>query len=232
MLACVGILGHFSKTLLLFFLPQIFNFLLSCPQLFGLVPCPRHRLPRIDPKSLQLYPSSAAWPPGEHASSIATLILSIFEKLHFVRLQRSVLEQEHGEKQKKTVITGTTNLTILNAILVLRGVTGPMDKAGDTMLGKQVRTSSSSKSRKASLPHVHQSLLSGVPGESSGNGNGEGGASVNADTTGAGEMVEAVQGPRIGEQALWWHVMFAQFIGSTFAFGVRYYIASVLFPQR
>jgi UDP-N-acetylglucosamine--dolichyl-phosphate N-acetylglucosaminephosphotransferase len=44
--AVVGIQAHFSKTLLLFFLPQIFNFLLSCPQLFGLVPCPRHRVPR------------------------------------------------------------------------------------------------------------------------------------------------------------------------------------------
>ena len=44
--AVVGIQSHFSKTLLLFFIPQIFNFILSCPQLFGLVPCPRHRLPR------------------------------------------------------------------------------------------------------------------------------------------------------------------------------------------
>lgn len=45
--AVVGIQAHFSKTLLLFFIPQIFNFLLSCPQLFGLVPCPRHRVPRL-----------------------------------------------------------------------------------------------------------------------------------------------------------------------------------------
>lgn len=44
--AVVGIQAHYSKTLLLFFLPQIFNFVLSCPQLFGLVPCPRHRVPR------------------------------------------------------------------------------------------------------------------------------------------------------------------------------------------
>jgi UDP-N-acetylglucosamine--dolichyl-phosphate N-acetylglucosaminephosphotransferase len=43
--AVVGILGHFSKTLLLFFIPQILNFLYSTPQLFKLVPCPRHRLP-------------------------------------------------------------------------------------------------------------------------------------------------------------------------------------------
>jgi len=47
--AVVGIQAHFSKTLLLFFLPQIFNFILSCPQLFGLVPCPRHRVPRYEP---------------------------------------------------------------------------------------------------------------------------------------------------------------------------------------
>lgn len=44
--AVVGILGHFSKTMLLFFIPQVFNFLYSCPQLFHFVPCPRHRLPK------------------------------------------------------------------------------------------------------------------------------------------------------------------------------------------
>lgn len=47
-LAVCGILGHFSKTLLIFFLPQILNFLYSVPQLFGIVPCPRHRLPRFN----------------------------------------------------------------------------------------------------------------------------------------------------------------------------------------
>ncbi|PVV04730.1 hypothetical protein BB560_000761 [Smittium megazygosporum] len=45
--AVAGILGHFSKTLLLFFLPQIVNFLYSIPQLFRLVPCPRHRMPNF-----------------------------------------------------------------------------------------------------------------------------------------------------------------------------------------
>jgi UDP-N-acetylmuramyl pentapeptide phosphotransferase/UDP-N-acetylglucosamine-1-phosphate transferase len=35
--------GQFSKTLLLFFLPQLFNFAISLPQLFGIVHCPRHR---------------------------------------------------------------------------------------------------------------------------------------------------------------------------------------------
>ncbi len=44
--AVVGILGHFSKTMLLFFIPQVVNFLYSCPQLFKFVDCPRHRLPK------------------------------------------------------------------------------------------------------------------------------------------------------------------------------------------
>jgi len=46
--AVVGILGHFSKTLLLFFIPQILNFLWSTPQLFKFMPCPRHRLPKYN----------------------------------------------------------------------------------------------------------------------------------------------------------------------------------------
>jgi UDP-N-acetylglucosamine--dolichyl-phosphate N-acetylglucosaminephosphotransferase len=47
-IAVAGILGHFSETLLLFLMPQVFNFVYSVPQLFKLVPCPRHRLPKFD----------------------------------------------------------------------------------------------------------------------------------------------------------------------------------------
>jgi len=46
--AVVGILGHFSKTMLLFFVPQILNTVYSFPQLFRVIPCPRHRLPKFD----------------------------------------------------------------------------------------------------------------------------------------------------------------------------------------
>lgn len=46
--AMASILGHYSLTLLLFFVPQIVNFLYSFPQLVGIVPCPRHRLPKFD----------------------------------------------------------------------------------------------------------------------------------------------------------------------------------------
>lgn len=58
--AVVGVLGHFSKTLLLFFIPQLINFLYSLPQLFGFVVCPRHRLPRynMQTKLLEGIPSN------------------------------------------------------------------------------------------------------------------------------------------------------------------------------
>lgn len=46
--AMSSILGHYSTTLLLLFIPQLLNFLYSIPQLFGLVPCPRHRLPKFN----------------------------------------------------------------------------------------------------------------------------------------------------------------------------------------
>ena len=56
--AVVGILGHFSKTLLLLFIPQVLNFLWSTPQLFKFVPCPRHRLPRFDSETGMMRPST------------------------------------------------------------------------------------------------------------------------------------------------------------------------------
>lgn len=56
--AVVGIHGHFSKTLLLFFVPQVANFLWSVPQLFHLLPCPRHRLPQFDPATGKLRAST------------------------------------------------------------------------------------------------------------------------------------------------------------------------------
>ena len=43
-----AILGHFSETLLIFFIPQLINFVYSLPQLVGIVECPRHRLPVFD----------------------------------------------------------------------------------------------------------------------------------------------------------------------------------------
>jgi len=64
--AVVGILGHFSKTLLLFFIPQIINFLWSVPQLLKIVPCPRHRLPAFSSSSGLMEPSTFECKPNEY----------------------------------------------------------------------------------------------------------------------------------------------------------------------
>ena len=55
--ATIGIQEHFSKTVLLFFLPQLVNFAMSLPQLFKQVDCPRHRLPRLNTDTGKLEPS-------------------------------------------------------------------------------------------------------------------------------------------------------------------------------
>ena len=65
--ACVGILGHFSKTLFGFFAPQVLNFVLSLPQLAKVVPCPRHRLPAYNQQTGLLEPSRSI--PGDSTST-------------------------------------------------------------------------------------------------------------------------------------------------------------------
>lgn len=107
--AVVGILGHFSKTLLLLFVPQIFNFLYSTPQLFHIIPCPRHRLPKFNASTGLLDASVTEWtiPPSP-------LIAMGLELLHTLRLVR-VQKDENGQ------IVESTNLTILNLWLVWMG---------------------------------------------------------------------------------------------------------------
>lgn len=107
--AVVGILGHFSKTLLLLFIPQIFNFLYSAPQLFRLVPCPRHRLPHFNARTGLLEPSLTPWenPP----SGPVGRLLMLLHKTYLIQVKRD----EKGE------IVTSSNLTILNLWLVWFG---------------------------------------------------------------------------------------------------------------
>jgi UDP-N-acetylglucosamine--dolichyl-phosphate N-acetylglucosaminephosphotransferase len=88
-LAVCGILGHFSKTLLIFFIPQIFNFVYSLPQLFHFVPCPRHRLPSFNPKTGNLEGNKKQWnllnlvlvllgPMPEQSLCVVLLLIQIF----------------------------------------------------------------------------------------------------------------------------------------------------------
>ena len=73
--AVVGILGHFSKTLMLFFIPQILNFLYSLPQLFKLIPCPKHRLPKYNAKTGRMEPSTVTMETGKGVKEMANMTL-------------------------------------------------------------------------------------------------------------------------------------------------------------
>ncbi|KAF7914280.1 uncharacterized protein EAF01_000686 [Botrytis porri] len=107
--AICGILGHFSKTLLLLLIPQTCNFLYSVPQLFHLIPCPRHRLPYYNTKTNLLEPSITPWPnpPKKHQQ----LLLFLLQKFYLIDLKFNT----------KGEIIESSNFTLLNLWLVWFG---------------------------------------------------------------------------------------------------------------
>ncbi|KAH3669497.1 hypothetical protein OGAPHI_001618 [Ogataea philodendri] len=122
--AVVGISGHFAKTLMLFFLPQIVNFIYSGPQLFGLIPCPRHRLPKFNEKDGLLYNSYTEYGAVDATSEQARQnpplnrkLVPIILFLEKLKLLGVVKEYHEGQ----WVIKKTTNLTIINLFLVWTG---------------------------------------------------------------------------------------------------------------
>ncbi|XP_017108800.2 UDP-N-acetylglucosamine--dolichyl-phosphate N-acetylglucosaminephosphotransferase [Drosophila bipectinata] len=107
--AVVGILGHFSKTLLLFFLPQVLNFLYSTPQLFHFVPCPRHRLPKYDSKTDLLHISTTEFR-IEELNIVGRLMVTILRKLRLISWHA-----------KADGLVRTNNFTLINFVLFIFG---------------------------------------------------------------------------------------------------------------
>ncbi|XP_063291870.1 UDP-N-acetylglucosamine--dolichyl-phosphate N-acetylglucosaminephosphotransferase [Pelobates fuscus] len=112
--AVVGIVGHFSKTMLLFFIPQVLNFLYSLPQLFHIIPCPRHRLPRLDPSTGKLGMSYSKFK-AKDLSGIGSLAIKVTETLGVVDVRR-----EQGEDGEFMEIN---NMTLINFVLKFIGPT-------------------------------------------------------------------------------------------------------------
>ncbi|OQR79196.1 UDP-N-acetylglucosamine--dolichyl-phosphate N-acetylglucosaminephosphotransferase-like [Tropilaelaps mercedesae] len=110
--ACAAILGHFSKAMLLFFIPQIINFLYSTPQLFKLVPCPRHRLPAYKKETGLLSSSTIAF----REDSLPPLGCKILRVLRLLRLV-----QIEPVAPSDSVTFEMNNLTIINLALVFLG---------------------------------------------------------------------------------------------------------------
>ena len=101
-LAVSGILGHFSKTMLLFMLPQVVNFVYSVPQLFRLIPCPRHRMPVYVPAKDCVSVSYTDW---VDCDFICKPVIWLFETFSLAKVER-----------KKGKIR-FSNLTLLNFVL-------------------------------------------------------------------------------------------------------------------
>ncbi|XP_006510054.1 UDP-N-acetylglucosamine--dolichyl-phosphate N-acetylglucosaminephosphotransferase isoform X1 [Mus musculus] len=120
--AVVGILGHFSKTMLLFFMPQVFNFLYSLPQLFHIIPCPRHRMPRLNAKTGKLEMSYSKFK-TKNLSFLGTFILKVAENLRLVTVHQG--ESEDG------AFTECNNMTLINLLLK---VFGPIHERNLTLL--------------------------------------------------------------------------------------------------
>lgn len=106
--AVVGILSHFSKTMLLFFIPQVINFIYSVPQLFHFIPCPRHRLPKYSAET-DLLQASRTVIIKNNMNSLTKLILYVLTMLRLV---------DRIEDNESITIN---NLTLINLFLIKLG---------------------------------------------------------------------------------------------------------------
>lgn len=109
-LAVVGILGHFSEEILLFAIPQVFNFVVSVPQLFKIVPCPRHRLPKFNPETGLREPSTFTFEYGK-LSFLGRIIMKVYSTLGFATIREK--ESDSGEPSTDKIFV-SNNLTLIN----------------------------------------------------------------------------------------------------------------------
>ncbi|KAK3107213.1 hypothetical protein FSP39_009619 [Pinctada imbricata] len=106
--AVVAILGHFSKTMLLFFIPQVANFIYSVPQVFKFVPCPRHRLPKYDSKLDKVGMSYTKFKSTD-LNPIGRLIIKVFRTFRVLE----VIESDE--------FVECNNMTLINLLLMYLG---------------------------------------------------------------------------------------------------------------
>ena len=107
--AVAAILGHNTKTVLLFFVPQLVNFAYSFPQLLRVVPCPRHRMPGYLAATNQLTMSFADFDLAE-LPSLGRLVVRACRALRLAHV-----EELPGGR------TRISNLTIINYALYKLG---------------------------------------------------------------------------------------------------------------
>lgn len=109
--AAVPIVGHFSKMVVLFLLPQMLNFIYSVPQLFKLVPIPRHRMPDYDPTDDMVRASYVEFDPNK-MSVVGKTVLRVLEFANLVDVRVT---------NERTGLCQVNNLTLINFVLVKFG---------------------------------------------------------------------------------------------------------------
>mmetsp|Transcript_1736 Transcript_1736/g.4445 ORF Transcript_1736/g.4445 Transcript_1736/m.4445 type:complete len:466 (+) Transcript_1736:43-1440(+) len=111
-LATMSIVGHFSKTLVLFLIPQAFNCIYSAPQLFRRIgiPQPRHRMPTFNPATGFVQNSFTEFKPSE----LPVPGRVVYEVLRTLRLAKVLPPDEDGKVKM-------SNLTLINLILYWGG---------------------------------------------------------------------------------------------------------------
>ncbi|CAE7365032.1 Dpagt1 [Symbiodinium sp. CCMP2456] len=107
-LAVVSIIGHISKTMVLLLIPQVLNFLYSCPQLFSFmgIPCPRHRMPAYNASNGTVCNSYAEFKPAE-LKPLGRLVFTVLKSLRLVHLKP-------GKEEGSVMMS---NLTLINFVL-------------------------------------------------------------------------------------------------------------------
>jgi len=126
--AAVGILGHFPKTLILFWIMQLINFIFSFPQLFRIIPCPRHRMPLYNKETKLLEPSWCDIT-GCEKKPLSRLVIEIFKFFGLVDIRT---REEKGHE-----IREMTNQTVIIYALVKLG---PMSETTTTCVLLVVQT--------------------------------------------------------------------------------------------
>ncbi|KAJ0175598.1 hypothetical protein K1T71_008757 [Dendrolimus kikuchii] len=126
--AVVAILGHFSKTLGLFLLPQIINCVYSVPQLLHIFPCPRHRLPKYSAETDLLYASRTIITKKDMKNS-TKFVLNFLTAFHLI------------DKIEDDECITVNNLTLINFFLIKLGPKSEL-KLTSTLLLFQVLCSS------------------------------------------------------------------------------------------
>lgn len=111
-LAVVSIVGHFSKTMFIFLLPQILNGVYSLPQLFPQigVPCPRHRMPTFDASKGIVGNSYAEFKP-EELKPLGKLVFGVLKTCRLVHVRPGSSEG----------LVQMSNLTLINFVLYAFG---------------------------------------------------------------------------------------------------------------